>query len=74
VPRSVEIDYFSQQLAALIVTAARAQTEQQLVAVHDALVEMFHDAFTLLWHDALGGAGVFTDLLGRLPIHSEVHA
>lgn len=57
-PRSVEIDYFSEQLAALIVTAARAETEQQLAGVHRELVEMFRDAFTLVWHDALGGARV----------------
>lgn len=51
-PRSVEIDYYSQLLASLTITATRAKTEATLREVHDQLAEAYSEMFTLLSHDA----------------------
>lgn len=50
--KAVEVAHYASQLAALTVTAARAQTREDLAEVHAALEETFADALTLLAHDA----------------------
>lgn len=63
-----EVMHFSHRLADLTVTAARAQTREQLADVREELVETFAGALTLLSHDAAGG----TDLLDALaPLRRE---
>jgi hypothetical protein len=69
-PRSSEIRYFAAQIAGLMVTAARAQSDEQLREVHDLLEETFIDVLMLVSHDAssdrpaLAAASLPDDLLG----------
>lgn len=50
-PRSEEITYFSQLLASLVVTIARARRPEDLAELHVELAEAFSDVFSLLSHD-----------------------
>jgi hypothetical protein len=68
-PRSSEIRYFAAQVAGLMVTAARAQSDEQLREVHDLLEETFIDVLMLVSHDASSDRPAFAvslpdDLLG----------
>lgn len=62
-----EVTHFSHRLADLTVTAARAQTREQLADVREELVDTFAGALTLLAHDGVSDepAMVF-DLNARL--------
>lgn len=48
---AAEVAHYASQLAALTVTAARAQTAKELSEIHAALEETYLDALTLLAHD-----------------------
>ena len=52
-PRAVEIAYYSELLASLIVSAARTDDPAYLSRLRTELVEAFNDVLTLLSHDAL---------------------
>lgn len=51
-PRTAEIDYYSNLLASLTITAARAKTEAALREVHEQLAAAHAEILTLLSHDA----------------------
>jgi hypothetical protein len=55
-PRPSEIRYFAAEIAGLMVTEARAQSDEQLREVHDLLEEAFIDVLMLISHDALPAA------------------
>lgn len=73
--KAVEVAHYASQLAALTVTAARAQTAEELSEIHVALEETFSDALTLLAHDAEETASSMErELLARLERVSRMGA
>jgi hypothetical protein len=51
-PRSEEIAHYSDLVASLIVSTARARRREDLVELRSELAEAFSDIWTLLSHDA----------------------
>lgn len=64
-PRTSEIRHYSLLIAALTVSAARAQDPKELARIMLSLAEAYLDIFTLLSHDARALSGD-TDLVDAL--------